>query len=65
MDNGLSPLCFKGVLDKFWEKIEIEKSKQNEKANSVDPDHMAHMSHLVWIYSVKAFFQACSVEGPN
>ena len=29
-----------------------EKKKQNESANSVDPDEMAHMSHLIWIYTV-------------
>ena len=25
---------------------------KNRTANSVDPDEMAHMSHLIWIYTV-------------
>ena len=33
-------------------KNEIERKKQNEWANSVDPDAMAHMSHPFWIYTV-------------
>ena len=32
-------------------KNEVEK-KLNKEANSVDPDEMAHESHLIWIYNV-------------
>ena len=32
-------------------KNEVEK-KLNEEANSVDPNEMAHESHLIWIYNV-------------
>ena len=39
------------------------REKKAELANSLDPDGMAHMSHLIWIYTVcQALFQVCSVE---
>ena len=28
------------------------KKKEKEKASSVDPDELAHMGHLIWIYTV-------------
>ena len=33
-------------------------------SNSVDPDETAHMSRLIWLYTVcQDLFQVCSVEG--
>ena len=33
-------------------KIEIEKKKQKEYVNSEDQDKIAHVSHLIWSYTV-------------
>ena len=46
---------FKRCVRKIQEKtakIEIERKRRNELPNSVDPDEMDHMSHLIWIYTV-------------
>ena len=42
-----------GVRRILIKKAVIVKSnkKQNGQANSVDPDEMAQMSHLIWIYT--------------
>ena len=43
------------------------RKKQNELANIVDTDEMAHMSHLIWIYTVclDLFFRSVVLKGVN
>ena len=47
--------CVKNDVRQIMKKTaknEIEKRKKNESANSVDPNEMAHMSHLICIKTV-------------